>query len=390
VVKEAESLYTAGHDVMVVSTKATHSVETRDRAIIDNVAWPVTRIDFSNSLRRKASRMRQLISRSIFACSGISGFADSGSSGQVYALRATASKLPADLYIAHYVAALPAVALAARYHGARYAFDAEDYHVGEHAHRSVEGELTRVVESKYLTQAAYVTAASPMIAEAYSETYKLKLPVVLLNVFPTAYAPPKPYAKGGAQPGPSLYWFSQTIGPGRGLECAIEGISRAQSNVHLYLRGEPVSGYERSLRAAAGELGVGNRLHLLPPVMPQELERLGADYDLGYAGEVGNCRNREFALTNKFFSYLLSGIPIIMSSIPAHQAFAHQLGPAARMFETNDAISLAKAIDSYLLDESFLKQARAHAWRLAQDRFNWDIEQNKLLGCVSTALEKHQ
>ena len=51
--------------------------------------------------------------------------------GPVAGLHAAACAVPADLYIAHYVAALPAAGAAAQRHGALLGFDAEDFHSGE-------------------------------------------------------------------------------------------------------------------------------------------------------------------------------------------------------------------------------------------------------------------
>ena len=59
------------------------------------------------------------------------GFAGRAFSPFTGPLTAAAKRVPADLYIAHYPAALPAAAIAARRHGALYAFDAEDFHLGD-------------------------------------------------------------------------------------------------------------------------------------------------------------------------------------------------------------------------------------------------------------------
>jgi len=98
----------------------------------------------------------------------------------------------ADLYIAHYVAALPAAARAAAAHGTRYAFDAEDFHPGD-LPDTPEGRLwkrlIRAIEAKYLPGAAFVTASAPLIADAYAAAYGIARPTVVLNVFPRSHAP---------------------------------------------------------------------------------------------------------------------------------------------------------------------------------------------------------
>ena len=117
------------------------------------------------------------------------------------------------------------------------------------------------------------------------------------------------------------------------------------------------------------------------------MERLAAIHDIGLVGETGHTLNRRIALTNKQFSYLLAGIPTVMSDIPAHRAFAADCAGAAFLYTANDASSLAAALDFLLESPERLAQARAAAFRLAQDRFNWDREQHVATASVAAALE---
>jgi glycosyltransferase involved in cell wall biosynthesis len=304
-------------------------------------------------------------------------------------LIAVAQTVRAELYVAHYVAALPAAARAAARYGAAYAFDAEDFHLGDlpdAPQHALERQVIRAIESRYLPGAAYSTAASPLIADAYTETYGISLPTVILNVFPKVNAPTSPTPCGSAAPGPSLYWFSQTIGPGRGLETAIEAIARAKSAPHLYLRGTPAVGYDDHLRSLAVRLGTADRLHFLDPAAPDELERLGSLYDLGYSGEAGLSSNNLRALGNKLFSYLLGGVPSLATDIPAHRRISSEMGKAMTLFPIGNADALASAIDRFLLHPQYLAAARADAWHLGQARFNWDAEQAHLIEIVGKAV----
>jgi glycosyltransferase involved in cell wall biosynthesis len=294
----------------------------------------------------------------------------------------------ADLYIAHYPAALPAAAIAAQHHQALYAFDAEDFHLGdapEGPEHHAERRMIHAIEARYLPGCAYVTAASPGIADGYVQAYGIPRPTVVLNVFPRSQGPSRSTSRGTAAP-PSIYWFSQTIGTDRGLECAVRAIGRARTRPHLYLRGTPAAGFLDCLRIIAREVGAGERLHVLPPTEPAEMARLAAAYDVGLVGETGHTQSRRIALTNKQFTYLLAGIPVLMSDIPAHRTFAPSLGEAARLYPVDDDAALAQALDALLGDPVSLATARNTAWRLGQERFNWDVEQSALLGCVAAAL----
>lgn len=392
VVKEASALRNAGCGVEIIAGSALPEQESADAELRSDIGVETQILNFSRRPAWRADRLRQEAAKRLYSLTPNYYLAEIGHNARVQRLARAAQPVAADLYIAHYVAALPAAARAARRHGADYAFDAEDFHPGDlpdaPQHR-LEKSIVCAIESRYLPGAAYVTAASSLIADAYVETYGIPRPTVVLNVFPRKNAPPAPTSRGDALPGPSLYWFSQTIGPGRGLETAIEAIARAASAPHLYLRGTPAAGYEKRLRALAQFGGVANRVHILASAAPAEMERLGARYDLGFVGELAETRNRKIAITNKLFSYLLGGIPSLATDVPAHRALFPALDQAMTLFPIGDAAALAAGIDRLLLDPDRLSAARARAWRLGQDRYCWEVEERSLLRAVKGALAPH-
>ena len=106
------------------------------------------------------------------ALTGLTLFADLGFSAFTRPLLGAALRTSADIYIAHYPAALPAAAIAARRNGAIYAYDAEDFHPGDWPNDpayDAERRSLRRIEGRYLPFSAYVSAAAPGIAEAYAD-----------------------------------------------------------------------------------------------------------------------------------------------------------------------------------------------------------------------------
>ena len=352
------------------------------------IPWRLERIDLRSRLRWRLLRAGQLGARCAYLATGLARSADVGLSAFTRPLRRAALATPADLYIAHYPAALPAVAAAARKYGARYAYDAEDFHLGDWPDDpayDIERRLVREIEGRYLPGCAYVTAASPGIAEAYAEAYGIERPRVVLNAFPLGQACPRPTPSGTARPGPSLYWFSQTIGPDRGLECAVRAAGLARTRPHLYLRGTPAAGYAERLLHLAETAGAGGRVHLLPPDEPDRMEQLAAAYDAGLVAETGHTASRRLCLTNKLFSFLLAGIPPLMSDTPAHCRFAAEAGMTDLIYPRDDPAALAELLDRLLGDATRLAASRALAWRLGQERYNWERERGQLVEVVERA-----
>lgn len=388
VVKEANALVEAGHEVGVVSTKVSKFVESRDLEIIHFAEWAIHRIEF-NYARWKIERLCQRLSQHAFSLTGGLAFAASAHSVVARNLTRRVRAIPADLYIAHYPAALCAAAGAAKVHNACYAYDAEDFHLGdwpEDERYDKERLFVRSIEGQYLRGCAFVTAASPMIADALVCAYGISRPKVVLNVFPKNHAPANPSTKGSADPGPSIYWFSQTIGPDRGLETAVRAIALTASRPYLYLRGTVADGYKHSLSSLAIEVGVRDRIHFLEPVLPSTMERAGSDYDLGLAAETGVTANRSMCLTNKIFSFILSGLPPLMSDTPAQMSFAADAGLDDLTFPHDDPPQLATLMDRFLLDSLRLAEIRRYIWRIGQERYNWEAECGIIINNVKSCV----
>src|SRR6185295_20278241 len=93
-------------------------------------------------------------------------------------------------------------------------------------------------------QARFVTAGSPMIAEEYAARYGVR-PLTIHNTFSTVAGSSGEQAGGALR----LYWFSQTLGPQRGLEDVIRAAGQSEAVVELHLRARPIPAYLESLRA---------------------------------------------------------------------------------------------------------------------------------------------
>lgn len=307
------------------------------------------------------------------------------------ALSKVAVKVEADLYIAHNLAALPAAAAAAKKYGAKLGFDAEDYHCGEMPHNAenaLELCIRRSVESKLLRCCDLLTSASPQISAAYARDYGVTMQSIL-NVLPLEQAPAHQTAPHRPDGLPTLYWFSQTIGPTRGLEQIILVMASLETKVRLVLRGHPSSGYPKFLTDHARRSGgneLASRIDIVDVAPPEEMARLAAAHDLGLALEMPYTTNRDICLTNKVFTYLVAGIPTLMNKTSAQSDLAAELGSAALLVDINNIAESTEALDGYLQNRERQQCARAEAWRIGRERYNWNKEQRVFLDAVYAVL----
>lgn len=391
-VKEAEALSEAGAFVQVIALDITslREVQARDESVMAGALWRCLRIDCKKGkIGRKARALARRLAQQGWSW-GLRGdrLLELAFDPLISKLTTAARGTKADLYIAHNLAALPAAFHAARAHGGKLGFDAEDFHSGELADpAAAQSAMARGLETRYLPLCDYVTAASPGIARAYAQTCAIPEPTVLLNVFGRHEAPSSATPQGAAQERPSLYWFSQTIGPGRGLECAIEAIALSRSRPALYLQGTVASGYGAELGELSAQLGLQGHVRFVPPAPPGDLVRLAAQYDIGLASEETHPLNRDLCLTNKVFTYLLAGIPTVASATTAQAELGRQLTGGFHLYPPGQPQALAKAIDHLLLSPEILATERAEAWHHGQARYNWDTEKTRFLDVVQRVLQ---
>ena len=295
-------------------------------------------------------------------------------------VRAAAAE-PADLFIGHQLPGLVAAVLAAERRGALAGFDAEDWHPGETGDRRID-RIAGSVEQRFLPRCAHLTAASPLIAERYAGRSPAAVTTVL-NTFPRAEAPPPdPPDRGPGDP-LRLYWFSQTIGAGRGLEAALAGAGRAETRCELAVRGTPRPGYADELEAVGRAAGVP--VAILPPDRPDRMPALAARHDVGLSLELAEPPNRNLCLTNKVFTYLTAGRPQLLSETRAQAGLAPELGAAARLIDLSDAGSVAAGIDAFADSERW-RTGAAEARELGAARFSWDMEAERLVAAVDGLL----
>lgn len=387
-IKEADALHDAGYRVTAIACNYTEALEAYDDEIARTAGWTAIRVPrpagerVTGAAARLAGRMMDAVGLDIPV-----NVAAAAYGGPFSALRSAALQQRADLYIAHYVAALPAAAAAAARHGALLGFDAEDFHSGEGQGGEAEEfrmELVKRIEESALPSCRHLTAASPLIARAYGALYGVT-PTTVLNVFPLSMAPAAPAASPPAGGGLRAYWFSQTIGLDRGLQSFIAAMARARTRVTLDIRGGNRWGHGETLLALARDLGIGDRVSILPMEAPERMVTLAAGYDLGLSLETDATQSRRLCLTNKIFTYLLAGIPVLMSDTPAQSELAPQLGAAGLLGSLDDPRTMSHALDS-LGDPGALGAAKAAAWRLGRERYNWDYEKKTLLASVAAAL----
>jgi len=392
--KSADALAADGYDLRVIATRHEPWATETDRDVAARRSWTAETIDYRRdeggaTYWRSAARYRA--ARAAAAALGPSRVplaVVSRAFGRVHSelVRAIAAD-PGDLIYGGTTGALAAIAEAAGRTRTPYGVDLEDFHAGETAGMDaalVDALATRV-ERAVLPGAAFVTTGSEAIAAAY----KARDGVDATVIHNTFALPPRPPDVSRVDPDRlRVYWFSQTIGPGRGLEDAILALGRSGAAAHLALRGRAQSGYFEALTALAAAQAPRLEVVHLAPAPPDAMIECAVGYDVGLALEQLTPRNRQLCLTNKAFTYILAGMAIAITDTPGQRALGLDLGRAAALVPAGDVNALAGAFARWAGDPSALDCAKRTAWQAATRRWHWEheAERGRLLGLVGEAL----
>ena len=378
--KAADALHGAGYRVRVVSTRHVGWAWLADQSVMKARGWVSQVVDYDRStarLRQLASGVRlrgaQALARALNPARVPLGIGVRGYSRMHDELVSAIASEPSDFVYGGTTGALAAVAAGARRLGVRFGLDLEDFHSAEQT--GDESELAHAlaerIEFDVLPRAAFLTASSPMIADAYSAKYAIR-PTPIHNTFSIRFSP-SPMAHGPLR----LYWFSQTLGPGRGLDDVIVAAGRSGVAAELHLRARPIPTYAAHLEILRNRMAPSLKLVLHDPESPDRMVELAHGYDLGLSGEESTVLNRRLCLGNKIFTYLAGGLPVLLSATPAHSNLAADLGEAAPVYESGDVDALAAIFERWAGDPA-VRCVAAHAARAAaQRRWHWEHAEDR-------------
>jgi glycosyltransferase involved in cell wall biosynthesis len=383
--KAADALHEAGYQVRVVSTRHVSWAWLADQSVRKRRAWAWQVVDYD----RASARPRQLSSgvrfrgaQAVALAAGPArvplGVGIRGYSRVHDELVSAIASEPADFVYGGTTGALAAVASGAHRLGVRFALDLEDFHSAEQTGDDCKlaHALAERIESDVLPKATFLTAGSTMIADAYSAKYDLR-PTPIHNTFSINFAT-------ASSRGPlRLYWFSQTLGPGRGLEDVIAAAGRCGITAEFHLRARPIAPYAADLASLQARLAPSLKLVFHDPESPDRMIELAQGYDLGVSTEDGAVLNHRLCLGNKIFTYLAAGTPVLLTATPAQARLAADLDAAATLYEPGDLDALATILQRWDGDPSLRCVAAHQARAAALRRWHWEHADDR--GAVLTA-----
>ncbi|MEO5580567.1 MAG: glycosyltransferase [Gemmatimonadaceae bacterium] len=393
VLKEANTLADAGYDVEVVGATLQPELLERDRRLFANRQWRYTPLVDASSSSRSArlkwlmARTRRRVAREAYVRFRIETPYQLGYVAPEMLRHALEN--PADLFILHNPQPLWAGAELMR-RNRKVAVDFEDWYSEDllpDDRKTQPVAALRRWEALVIRGAAYSTTTSQSLSRALAAAYDCRPPAVVYNSFPFSE---RDFIDGETCDRvdlrlPSVTWFSQMVGPGRGLETLMEALPKVESVFEIHLRGTCREDYRASLLERAPE-SWRSRIYFHSQVPHRELLSRIAEHDVGLAAEIPFCQSRALTITNKLLQYFLAGVAVAASDTEGQREAAALAAGAVVLFPAGDPYGVATALDSLLGDPARLRLARQTALAAAQNEFGWDRSARVLLDQVERVM----
>ncbi len=384
--KEAGALAAAGFDVTVLTVRNHAPSEPIDRQLLKDASYRRVCVDLLPGFATPAAivlfrRLHLKVARDFARRIGRGSI---HALGPARVLLSAAKKQPADLTIVHNeIAHWAGTRLIDA--GRRVAADIEDWHSEDLLPADRRGRplaLLKEVERTLLRRANYVSTTSDSLAEELHAAHGGRRPHSIANAF--ALGPARAMDALRPEP-PAFFWFSQVVGPGRGLEAFTAAWARTCLPSRLVLLGEEHRETVAGLRA------------MLPPShrekfsvrgleLPSKLPSAIAEHDIGLALEDATIRSRDLTITNKILQYLNAGLFVLATPTRGQREVLDQAPAAGGFLDLDDLSSSARQLDSLLADRAGLAAGQLAARRLAESRYCWEREAPRLVSLVQQSL----
>ena len=300
-------------------------------------------------------------------------------------------RMPADIYHAHDDNALAACYIAARWHRKLLIFDAHEFPLNSliDKRRSWLSALFINLFTRMIRNCAGIITVSSPIAQEICHLYHITQ-VSLIRNLPVYQALPKSDRLRqhlGLSPGVKVALFQGNIDPNRGLDKLVHTAKFLDRDIVIVIMGKGIGVTLSELEALAESEGVTDRIRIIPPVPYEELLNWTASADIGLiVSSPDYSLNVRMSLPNKLFEYLMAGLPVLSSQLPA-------IAEVINTYDVGQIVSslvpaeIAAAINAMLEDQAALERMHRNALEAAQHELSWEKEQRKLLRLYYDLLE---
>ncbi|RMH68656.1 MAG: glycosyltransferase [Gemmatimonadetes bacterium] len=285
--------------------------------------------------------------------------------------------LDMDVIHCHDLDTLLAGAIMAKLRGKKLIYDSHELfpEQGSLANRPRERKIWGMLERLLIHLPDWIITVNDSLAEIMAERYHVEPPTPIRNI-PDGQVRERTNRlrqKTGLSPAHKIVLYQGQMMPGRGLFTLIESILKLPDEYVLVLLGKGGLMPELRRRAALHP----PKIRVLDAVPFAELLSYTASADIGICLIENISTSYYYALPNKFFEYMMAGLPVIASNFPEFERI-FKIFPFGVTVDPSDADAVAQAIRAIGENPAWQQELQTIA-RSATTVYNWQMEQKKLL-----------
>jgi glycosyltransferase involved in cell wall biosynthesis len=271
--------------------------------------------------------------------------------------------------------------LAKKRYGCRLIYDAHEFYPhSDPSGRWLDITVFSALERSLIRHADAVVTVNPPLADAMREAYGLAEVHAVANAEPWTGPRTRPVGTRMDQlaAGRCKFLFQGRFTPGRGIDELITAWAKIDSTrAALFLRG-PDNMWRRDAMTLASELGLLDYdIYFLDAVTEDQLIAAAAEADVGVIPYRPLIINDRLCCPNKLSQYLHAGLMVVANELPFVKSLLAE-AQAGLIYDSARPDSFVEVVRRIVDNPELLRRSRQNALRFARERFNWQIEGEKL------------
>jgi len=301
---------------------------------------------------------------------------------------------PADMYHALDLPALPACFIAARLRRKPLIFEAYELPLSTLplSELSITRRLLQALLAPLLAyivpRCAGVITVSPPIVQEMCKRYHLSNVVLIRNIpeYKNVQKSDRLRQCIGVSSQTRIALYQGNLQPDRGVDILIRAAAFLEENIVIVIMGKDMVGTRAQLEALITSEGAAERVKIIPPVPYEVLLDWTVSADIGlsvYGSDYS--LNVQMMLPNKFFEYLMAGLPVLTSRVAAVVEIVNNYD-VGQIIESIAPADIGAAINAMLADHDALHRMHLNALHAAQENFCWEKERFQLISLYHNIL----